>query len=114
MAASTIALFTVLLAATAFAAPTNTIHERWTGTVAATGVTHTVVAGFNGLNYEPNNIVANPGDIVEWHFLAKNHSVAQSSFAEPCKPLNIDQGSQGFFSGFNFVTAPGAQNVSRL
>ncbi len=43
-------------------------------------VTHRVTAGFNGLNFEPKNIVANVGEIVEVKFLPKNHSFAQSSF----------------------------------
>jgi len=71
-------------------------------------VTHRVTAGFNGLNFEPNNIVANVGEIVEVKFLPKNHSFAQSSFGEPCKPLTDDSGNEiGFFAGFDFVTADG-------
>jgi plastocyanin len=102
MLSTTSLLSTILLAATALAAPTGTTYGAATSTVAATGVTHSVVAGLGGLKFEPNNVVAEVGDIVEFHFLPKNHSVAQSSFADPCMPLPYD-GS--FFSGFNFVTA---------
>jgi len=71
-------------------------------------VTHRVTAGFNGLNFEPNNVVANIGDIVEFKFLPKNHSVAQSSFDKPCEPLTDASGAQtGFFAGFDFVTDNG-------
>jgi len=38
---------------------------------------------------------AEPGDFVRFHFNPKNHSVTQSSFAQPCTPLK-----GGFNSGF--------------
>ncbi len=80
-------------------------------------VTHRVTAGFNGFNFEPKNIVANVGEIVEIKFLPKNHSIAQSSFGEPCKPLTDAAGNEvGFFAGFDFVTADGklAQDVFQI
>lgn len=71
--------------------------------------THRVLAGFSGkLLFEPQNIVAELGDLIEVHYLPKNHSVAQSSFAKPCEPINDD----AIFSGFNFATIQGeAPNV---
>ena len=80
--------------------------------VPATGVIHRIFAGStaanNGLHFEPENIVAEIGDLIEVHFLPKNHSFAQSSFEKPCVPINND----AIFSGFNFVTAAGeAPNV---
>jgi plastocyanin len=91
-------LLTVAAAVSAVhAAPTGTTTSYPSKTVSLTGVTHTVASGRGGLHFEPNNIVAEIGDVVEWHFLPKNHSVVQSSFGEPCKPLD---GNQGFFSGF--------------
>lgn len=54
-----------------------------------------------GLNYNPNNIFADVGDTVEYIFNPKNHTVAESSFAQPCVPLAASTpGSTGFFSGF--------------
>jgi len=80
-----------------------------------------------GLNYNPNNIVADVGDTVQYIFNPKvhllssfppltfpssppnpltrpahqNHTVAESSFAQPCVPLAASTpGSTGFFSGF--------------
>ncbi|KAH9984888.1 hypothetical protein BJV77DRAFT_952280, partial [Russula vinacea] len=44
------------------------------------------------------------GDIVEFTFHPKNHSVTQSSFAAPCTPLK-----GGFDTGFNPV-APGTSD----
>ncbi|KIE03974.1 extracellular serine-rich protein, partial [Metarhizium majus ARSEF 297] len=108
------AIATLLLAAAASAAPTpsNTSPSDATKTTTLTGVTHSVVAGLGGLRFDPENVVAEIGDIVEWHFLPQNHSLAQSSFAEPCKPL---ADGTGFFPGFEFATSQGqARNVFRL
>jgi plastocyanin len=85
--------------------------------IRSTGVTHRVTAGFNGLNFEPDNISAAIGDIIEFHFLPKNHSVVQSSFSNPCQPLSTAPNtnthtSTGIFSGFNFATKDGeAENT---
>ncbi|KAJ7806038.1 hypothetical protein B0H14DRAFT_3153069 [Mycena olivaceomarginata] len=50
--------------------------------------------------FSPSNITANVGDVVSFAFLTKNHSVTQSSFASPCKPL-----AGGVDSGFQSVSA---------
>jgi plastocyanin len=105
MFTKTVALFAALCISGTFAAPTGTTSSTPSKTVSLTGVTHSVVAGLGGLHFDPENIVADPGDIVEWHYLPKNHSVAQSSFAAPCAPIN----NNAFFSGF-MPTADG-QNV---
>ncbi|KAH8724631.1 Cupredoxin [Phaeosphaeriaceae sp. PMI808] len=101
-----VAFTSIALAASVFvgctmAAPANQIRS--------TGVIHRIFAGFNGLNFEPDNVVAELGDLVEFHFNPKNHSVVQSSFDKPCEPL---ANGSGVFSGFNFATAQGeAKNV---
>lgn len=100
---------TFLLAAAAAAAgvsaaPTATTGNKPSGTVALTGVTHSVVAGLGGLRFDPANVVAEAGDVVQFAFLPANHSVAQSSFGAPCAPL---AGDAGFFSGFRFATQDG-------
>jgi plastocyanin len=48
--------------------------------------------------FQPNNIVAQPGDTVTFEFRQKNHTATQSTFADPCKPL-----VNGFASGFKPV-----------
>lgn len=107
-----------LLASSALAAPfdyytttnaTPTTTQVPSSTVKLTGVTHSVVAGAGGaLRFDPDNVVAEVGDIVEWHFLALNHSVAESSFSKPCEPF---QGkADSFFSGFVFQPEPGKQS----
>jgi plastocyanin len=47
------------------------------------------------LTYNPANLVAPVGTKVEFHYFPKNHTVTQSSFKDPCHPLE-----GGFFSGF--------------
>ena len=96
MFAKNIAIVSALCLAGVFAAPTGTSTSTPSKTVTLTGVTHSVVAGLAGLHFDPDNVVAQVGDIVEWHYLPKNHSVAQSSFGSPCVPIN----NNAFFSGF--------------
>ncbi|KAL8686089.1 MAG: hypothetical protein Q9218_007356 [Villophora microphyllina] len=80
------------------------------------------------LTFEPNNLQAAPGSMVQFHFYPKvsirdntnalarhvkadkfvtqNHSVVQSTFDQPCQPINNNNASvDGFFSGFMPVKA---------
>ena len=60
------------------------------------GATVKVTVGANGnLQYNPPNLKAEVGTQVEFSFFPKNHTVTQSSFKDPCHPLD-----GGFFSGF--------------
>ena len=55
-----------------------------------------VQVGAGGLKFDPQFInVTQPNTVVTFQFVAANHSVAQSSFATPCEPLQ-----DGFNSGF--------------
>ncbi|KXX73404.1 hypothetical protein MMYC01_209579 [Madurella mycetomatis] len=57
---------------------------------------HQVTVGKGGeLKFVPAVIHAREGDTVTYTFFARNHSVTQSSFSEPCQPL-----AGGLFSGF--------------
>ncbi|KAH9970874.1 hypothetical protein BGW80DRAFT_1253702 [Lactifluus volemus] len=58
----------------------------------------TVGNATGGTIFNPNYINASPGDRVEFTFNPKNHSVTQSSFANPCTHLN-----NGFDAGFHPV-----------
>ncbi|KAK0721625.1 hypothetical protein B0T26DRAFT_673425 [Lasiosphaeria miniovina] len=61
------------------------------------GVNHQVTVGKDAkLVFDPPTLSAAPGDTVTYSFFAKNHSVTQSSFAQPCQPL----AGGGFFSAF--------------
>jgi plastocyanin len=66
-----------------------------TATSASGKLVHVVQVGASGLTFTPNAITAAVGDIVEFQFYPQSHSVAQSTFAAPCMPLN----SSSFFSG---------------
>jgi plastocyanin len=60
------------------------------------GKTHQVtVGGSAGLTFIPDSLVAEPGDMVQFHFLSKNHTVTQSGFAKPCVKL-ADGADSGF------------------
>ncbi|KAJ9621390.1 uncharacterized protein PV06_04799 [Exophiala oligosperma] len=49
------------------------------------------VSDSNGsLKYFPNNIEAPVGSIVQFQYHPKNHTVTESSFAEPCKPISAN------------------------
>jgi len=61
-------------------------------------VVHDVQVGQDGLAFTPEALSANPGDQVVFHFVAKNHTATQSSFQNPCGPMN-----GGFDSGFQVV-----------
>lgn len=58
--------------------------------------THKVVVGAAGqLIYSPNQVEAAVGDVVEFDFLALNHTLTQSDFNTPCTA------NGGFTTGFN-------------
>ncbi len=71
-------------------------------TASSSGPVHSVTVGNGGLVFNPSTITAKVGETVEFHFYPAKHSVAQSSFAKPCEPLN----TTSFFSG-GFTTASG-------
>ncbi|KAF9270350.1 hypothetical protein L218DRAFT_976198 [Marasmius fiardii PR-910] len=67
---------------------------------------HDVNVGSNGgLVFEPEAISAQPGDQVVFHFVSKNHTVTQSSLANPC---GLKDG--GFDTGFMPVAANQTDN----
>jgi plastocyanin len=68
---------------------------------------HDVQVGGPGgkLEFSPEAISAQPGDQVVFHFNPKNHTVTQSSFANPC---GLKDG--GFDSGFQPVSANQTDN----
>lgn len=53
-----------------------------------------IVGGDAGLVYVPDTIQAAVGDIVKFVFMAQNHTVTQSTFAEPCVAMEggVDSG----------------------
>ncbi|RPD66640.1 hypothetical protein L226DRAFT_567040 [Lentinus tigrinus ALCF2SS1-7] len=74
--------------------------------VAFAQTTHVVQVGGNAsLTYTPNQLtgVAN-GDVIQFQFLDKNHTVTQSTFAAPCSNITDATGAvTGVDSGYQFV-----------
>ncbi|KAJ7043145.1 hypothetical protein C8F04DRAFT_911293, partial [Mycena alexandri] len=53
------------------------------------------VGGTGVIAYTPNFVQANVGDVVQFIFQQKNHTITQSTLASPCSPK-----PDGFDSGF--------------
>ena len=57
--------------------------------------TITIGVGEGGLVFKPESVTADVGDLLDFHFYPKNHSVVQGTFSSPCQPL-----AGGAYSGF--------------
>jgi len=92
----------------------TTTYGSFPGSAAPTSaspqVHQVVVGGPNRLYYDPSNITAQVGDVIQFQFQQKNHTVTQSTFASPCRALTLTStsGQVGFDSGF----MPVADNVT--
>lgn len=76
----------------------------------ASAKTIRIDVGQSGLTFTPHDIKASVGDILEFHYHPKNHSVVAADFATPCRP----KAEGGFYSGF-FPTASGEnENVFQV
>ncbi|KAI1187721.1 Cupredoxin [Nemania serpens] len=61
------------------------------------------------LAFYPDNLKAAAGDMIQFQFLAGNHSVVQSNFDNPCTPIQAHvANATGFFSGYMNVAASAA------
>ncbi|KAF4591028.1 hypothetical protein EYR40_009626 [Pleurotus pulmonarius] len=64
----------------------------------------TVIVGKdNGLTYDPPFVTAKNGDVVAFQFVSKNHTVTQSTFANPCQRMTTP--ALGVDSGYMPVAA---------
>ncbi|CAK7219479.1 hypothetical protein SBRCBS47491_003858 [Sporothrix bragantina] len=59
----------------------------------------------NSLTFSPDNIKVAAGSMVQFQFLAGNHTVTQSTFDQPCQPISSFSNVTGFHSGFVPVAA---------
>lgn len=57
--------------------------------------------------FVPNNVQAAVGDMIQFQFWPRNHSVVRAAFDSPCQPL---EGADGFYSGF----MPVAQDATSM
>lgn len=86
-----------------------------TATTSSSPSTHTVVVGYETNQFHPNNLTANPGDVVVFQFVAVGHTVVQSNFQEPCVPRDAyHPGRSTFFSGWYNGSDVGTANVGCL
>lgn len=70
------------------------------GTATAAAATQTISVGINWA-FEPENITADPGDLLVFEFLAPGHSVVKAEYGYPCIPYDtMNRGQPSFFSGF--------------
>jgi len=74
---------------------------------------HVVSVGAKGNTFSPDKITAAVGDMVQFQFQNGNHSVVQSSFDAPCKPINAaatnsSAATTGFYSGYEPIGASDA------
>jgi plastocyanin len=87
--------------------------------VSAANITVIVGASQNGtvgLRFDPQQVIAQKGDVVNFEFRGGNHTVTQSSFANPCAwQFNTVTNKNGFNSGFlPFVNTSGSISVYSL
>jgi len=90
-------------AATGTASPSSSAGAPAPSPTSTTSSDHKVIVGGPGmLIYNPANITAAAGDTVTFEFHQKNHTVTQSTFANPCRALTLTStsGQVGFDSGF--------------
>lgn len=75
-----------------------------TGTSTSSGTkVHVInVSDKNGsLIYSPASTSIPVGEMVQWHFYPKNHSVVQAAFSNPCEPIsNVMSNVSTFYSGY--------------
>ncbi|KAN0095289.1 Cupredoxin [Hyaloscypha variabilis] len=97
------------------AATSSAPKATTTGSSTSKSKVITIVVGSPTVNkslvFTPADVQANPGDVVQFQFSQINHTVTQSTFAEPCQPVQAsDPSAAGIHSGFVPVTA-GASTV---
>lgn len=66
----------------------------------------TIIIESGNTYFQPSNVNASVGDVLEFHFLPNNHSVVMGDFSSPCEPASTG----GFYSGF--LPSSKGENVS--
>ena len=103
---SALALATIGLAQSSMSMSMSSEMPTATGTASASTASIAVyvvkVSNKNGdLTFEPDNMTAPVGSMVQFQFYPKNHSVVQAAFSNPCEPINkVMPEVTGFKSGF--------------
>ncbi|KAH8900876.1 Cupredoxin [Thozetella sp. PMI_491] len=91
----------------------TTIALAALATLASAQKTTVVTVGMNGtITFTPNNIKVPVGEAVQFQFTAGNHTVTQSTFDQPCSPINAHNANvTGFHSGFQPAAASAAMGM---
>jgi len=90
---------------TTSAAASSSSAAAPSSTSSASSSLQTIAVAKNGLTFTPNSITAKVGEKVVFQFAQAGHSVTQSSFEQPCQPVN----ASGINSGFS-TTGTGPQS----
>ncbi|KAF4999141.1 hypothetical protein FGRMN_2669 [Fusarium graminum] len=61
--------------------------------------------------FDPEEVEAKKGDVLEFHFEPRNHSVVAGDYRYPCSPLDL---GTGFFSGFLPTDSGSADKVFQV
>ncbi|KAM3438202.1 hypothetical protein NHJ13734_004287 [Beauveria thailandica] len=94
----------------AFAAAAALLGAAQAVDIQAVSVGLNPVNGSMGLNFWPDNVKAKVGTMVQVQFRAGNHTLTQSDFDHPCKPIKeVNPSAQGIFSAFQPVAASAAK-----
>lgn len=75
---------------------TQTSSATTTTTGSAASESQTVQVGQGGFTFQPDTIIADKGDVINF-VIHTSHSVARSSFDNPCQPIG---GAQDIWTGF--------------
>lgn len=75
---------------------------------------HVVKVGINGTKkFSPEEVVAAPGDMIQFQFVSGNHTATQSNFDNPCQPISMHSSAVvGFHSGFQPAAASAAMGMT--
>ncbi|KAG6028694.1 hypothetical protein E4U41_000609 [Claviceps citrina] len=80
--------------------------------LAALAVADTVkITAKGNSTFSPDSVTAKAGDVLEFHFQSRNHSVVAGDYKFPCFPLPM---ATGFFSGFVPVESGESDKVFRV
>ena len=76
--------------------------------------THVVRVGSlsGALTFMPETLTAAAGDMVQFQFAPKNHTVTQSTFDQPCQPASLNSNITGIYSGFIPVAADASMTAT--
>jgi plastocyanin len=70
------------------------------------------VGANNTQKYSPESLKADVGDMIQFQFVAGNHTATQSTFDNPCQPIAMHSNATGFHSGFQPAAASSSMGMT--